>query len=133
MTLQCVIPIAVINPNSDFVCNKQTSSPLSMINSEDMCYLGITDKYERTSSIVFILFTVNLLPRDQTKRINNAEVEILSTYIAHFTIHILRNIYKRSLCPKEAQSYYLNISRRMVLQCLEIEHWFLYSHSAPKE
>jgi len=67
MTLQCVIPVVLINLNSDFVCNKQTSSPLSMINSEDICYLGITDKSERTSSTVLILFAVNLLPRDQTK------------------------------------------------------------------
>jgi len=72
MTLQCVIPIAVINLNSDFVCNKQKSSPLSMTNSEDVCYLGITHKSERTSSIVFILFAVNLLPRDQTERIKQS-------------------------------------------------------------
>jgi hypothetical protein len=63
----CVKPKLVINLNSDFVYNKQTSSPLSMINSEEMCYFGITDKPERTSSTLFILFTVNLLPRDQTK------------------------------------------------------------------
>jgi hypothetical protein len=67
MTLQCVIPVGMINLNSDFICNKQTSSPLSMINSEEMCYLGIIDNSERTSSMFFILFTVNLLPRDQNK------------------------------------------------------------------
>jgi hypothetical protein len=98
MILQYVIPVVVINLNSDFLCNKQTSSPLSMTNSEDVCYLGITDKCERTPSTVFILFTVNMLPRDQTKHTKkNAEVETLSTNIAHFTIHTLRNIYKRSL------------------------------------